>query len=494
MAPPVASMASSASGDKGSGADLISLAEKGRAGGASSGGGSSSCSTTSGDEEAAAGGRRGHRQPPPGPGGGGGGRRGLEGGGGGEQGGQQRALRHRDPRAFRKVPPPPVQDITLLSENPRDHDCIVVVPHEQHLLEAYPGGESGGRDSVAPQTATTTSSSGSPSPPPPSQCDHPTQGGVQQPQTGPEIQSAPSPTPLVSKCGHLEVAFAYDAPLRKMSVHVLQARGIPARDRGGSTHTQVRMILLPSKKQKHKTKIRQGDNPQYMESFLLHRVNPEDVNSMGVRFRLYGCERMRRERLIGEYVVGFAAINLELETTLWLPLEPRASLAHQSSASDLLSLARSDSTGSTHSMQHGGVPELLLGLAYNGTTGRLSAEIVKGSHFRDMAMTRAPDTHVRLCLVSSSGQELAHSKTSVRRSQPNPLFKEVFMFQVALFQLPDVTLMISVYNKRSMKRKEMVGWFSLGLNSSGEEELAHWNDMRDAKGEQICRWHVLLES
>jgi hypothetical protein len=121
MAPPLASAStvSSASGDKGSGADLISLAEKGRAGGASSGGGSSSCSTTSGDEEAAAGGRRGHRQPPPGPGGGGGGRRSLE-GGGGDQG--QRALRHRDPRAFRKMPPPPVQDITLLSENPRDQD------------------------------------------------------------------------------------------------------------------------------------------------------------------------------------------------------------------------------------------------------------------------------------------------------------------------------------------------------------------------------------
>jgi synaptotagmin-14/16 len=66
--------------------------------------------------------------------------------------------------------------------------------------------------------------------------------------------------------------------------------------------------------------------------------------------------------------------------------------------------------------------------------------------------------------------------------------------KVALFQLPDVTLMISVYNKRSMKRKEMIGWFSLGYNSSGDEELSHWNDMRDSKGEQVCRWHVLLES
>lgn len=45
-----------------------------------------------------------------------------------------------------------------------------------------------------------------------------------------------------------------------------------------------------------------------------------------------------------------------------------------------------------------------------------------------------------------------------------------------------------------MKRKEMIGWFSLGLNSSGDEELSHWNDMRENRGEQVCRWHVLLET
>lgn len=64
-----------------------------------------------------------------------------------------------------------------------------------------------------------------------------------------------------------------------------------------------------------------------MESFLLHRVNPEEVNSMGLRIRVYGCERMRRERLIGESIVSFANIDLELETNLWLPLEPRANSA-----------------------------------------------------------------------------------------------------------------------------------------------------------------------
>ncbi|XP_026681482.1 synaptotagmin-16-like [Diaphorina citri] len=160
-------------------------------------------------------------------------------------------------------------------------------------------------------------------------------------------------------------------------------------------------------------------------------------------------------------------------------------------SSEILSLGRSDSTDSTHSMLHGGVAELLLGLSYNGTTGRIFIEVIKGSHFRNVAMTRAPDTYVKLMLLSSSGQEMSRAKTSVRRGQPNPLFKETFVFQVALFHLSDVTLVVSVYDRKSLKKKQLIGWFSLGQNSTSEEELAHWNEMCKVKGEQLARWHIL---
>lgn len=39
--------------------------------------------------------------------------------------------------------------------------------------------------------------------------------------------------------GHLEIAMQYDAPMRKMTVHVLQARDLPSKDRGQPTNTQV---------------------------------------------------------------------------------------------------------------------------------------------------------------------------------------------------------------------------------------------------------------
>lgn len=298
-----------------------------------------------------------------------------------------------------------------------------------------------------------------------------------------------------TRCGALEVEFSYNATARKLSIAVLQAHDLPSKERGGANNVQVRLLLLPHKRQKFKTRIRpSAENTRFDEKFVFSRISPEEVNTMGLRVRLYGCERMRREHLVGETMVPFSCLSFDVPSAHWLVLEPRSNLAHSDSRSEISSLARSDSTGSTQSMQHGGLPELLLGLAYNGTTGRLATEVIKGSHFRNVAINRAPDTFVKLSLMSSSGQEIARSKTSVRRGQPNPLFKETFVFQVALFQLPDVTLMVSVYNKRSMKRKEMIGWFSLGLNSSGEEELSHWNDMRENKGEQVCRWHVLLET
>ena len=111
------------------------------------------------------------------------------------------------------------------------------------------------------------------------------------------------------------------------------------------------------------------------------------------------------------------------------------------------SLTRSDSTGSQQSVQSyaspttppygssmkgGSAAEILIGLTYNGTTGRLSVEIIKGSHFRGGGGndTKPPDTYVKLSLVDSNCHEMARSKTCLKRAQPNPLYKETFIFQV----------------------------------------------------------------
>ena len=74
---------------------------------------------------------------------------------------------------------------------------------------------------------------------------------------------------LISKCGNLEVTFQYDVEHTRMNITVHQAREIPSKDRGGANNSQVRLLLLPTKKVKHKTKIKPGENPEFQETFAM---------------------------------------------------------------------------------------------------------------------------------------------------------------------------------------------------------------------------------
>ncbi|XP_011618289.1 synaptotagmin-16 isoform X3 [Takifugu rubripes] len=306
------------------------------------------------------------------------------------------------------------------------------------------------------------------------------------------LQDVASSAADISKCGDLLLSLEYRPNAEKLVVTTIAAQDVPDKARSGMDTWQVRMVLLPYKKQRKKTSVQKGSLPHFNETFHFSGLHPSELHKMAIRFRLYALGgRVLRDRMIGEKVLRLDELQPEGGTTeMTLSLEPRSNLKTLSAQQSPFP----DGALSSQSLAHGGVPELLLGLSYSATTGRLSVEIIKGSHFRNLAITKPPDTYARLSLLNSVGQETSRCKTSVRRGQPNPVYKETFVFQVALFQLSDVTLLVSIYNRRSMKRKEMVGWVSLGQNSSGEEERLHWEDMKEGRGQQVGRWHVLLEA
>ncbi|XP_069464609.1 synaptotagmin-14 isoform X2 [Ambystoma mexicanum] len=299
----------------------------------------------------------------------------------------------------------------------------------------------------------------------------------------------------VAKYGTLDVTFDYDSQEQRLLVTVTAVTDIPAFNRTGSCSSwQVHLVLLPMKKQRAKTAIQRGPCPVFTETFKFNHIESEMIGNYAVRFRLYGIRRMKKERIVGEKIFYLTKLNLQGKMSVPVVLESSCSLSGCDSQMSMSEVSCSESTSSCQSLAHGSAPEILVGLLYNATTGRLSAEVIKGSHFKNLTANRPPNTYVKLTLLNSMGQEMSKCKTSLRRGQPNPLYKETFIFQVALFQLSDVTLILSVYNKRSMKRKEMIGWISLGHNSSGDEELNHWTEMKESKGQQVCKWHTLLES
>uniref|UniRef100_F6S968 C2 domain-containing protein n=1 Tax=Ciona intestinalis TaxID=7719 RepID=F6S968_CIOIN len=299
----------------------------------------------------------------------------------------------------------------------------------------------------------------------------------------------------ISACGVIDIAVQYSISDRKLQITIIEAKELPSKDRGGVITHQVRAVMLPAKRKRYKTKVQHINSSRFAETFKVSQVSPEELRRLGLRVRLYGIGKVR-DRLIGEATVRFDELNLirDPQLTVTLQLEPRTDV----NRGDQLDVTGSQGyidTSSVATLAHGGsLPELLLSLSYNEMTGRLCVEVVKGSHFRNLAMSKPPDTFVKLVLLNSSCQEMAQSKTTIRRSQPNPVFKEPFYFQVALFQLVEVSLMVSVYSSKTIKKKEMLGWISLGQNSSSEADEQHWLEMKEAKGNTVSRWHTLIES
>ncbi|KAL4641824.1 synaptotagmin-16-like, partial [Arapaima gigas] len=303
------------------------------------------------------------------------------------------------------------------------------------------------------------------------------------------LQCRPPSTHLsISTCGDLVTCLEYKPRAHRLLVTVVEVRGIPPEEQEDIEAWQMRLVLLPSRRRRHKTNMQQGPTPCFCETFRFSRLDPVELSHSALRFRLYAVSPTARESLAGQGLLHLGGLSLEGKMESIVVLESRSNRELKQSASG------STGTLSTQSLSHGTRPELLLGLAYNAITGRLSVELIKGNHFCSPGINRPPDTYGKLTLLDSVGQEISRCKSSMRHGQPHPVYKETFVFQVALFQLSDVTLLVSIYNRRSMKRKELLGWVSLGQSSSGQEERLHWQDMRESKGQQVCRWYVLQES
>ena len=89
------------------------------------------------------------------------------------------------------------------------------------------------------------------------------------------------------------------------------------------------MVLLPSKKQRHKTTVQKGSLPHFNETFPFSRLDASEMQMSAIRFRLYalGASRMSREKMMGEKVLRLGGMDPNggtMETTLIM--EPRSNL------------------------------------------------------------------------------------------------------------------------------------------------------------------------
>lgn len=74
----------------------------------------------------------------------------------------------------------------------------------------------------------------------------------------------------------------------------------------------------------------------------------------------------------------------------------------------------------------------------------------------------------------------------------DPEFNESFVFQTSEVDLREVTILFTVISiSKTRKKKEVIGWFTMGKEATGLEEIEHWEEMMEKKEEKSSHYHLL---
>ena len=133
-----------------------------------------------------------------------------------------------------------------------------------------------------------------------------------------------SPFPLISR---LQFSMSYSPSSRQILLTILRGENFGLGSK--VPNFEVRVTLLPAKRQRLKTKEQSSGNPVFNELLTFDEVFPEDMESATLRARVYKLN-VRQRKLVWELRADLKA-DLGLDTIdvnqLWRELTPAADIA-----------------------------------------------------------------------------------------------------------------------------------------------------------------------
>ncbi|XP_033100524.1 synaptotagmin-10-like [Anneissia japonica] len=234
-------------------------------------------------------------------------------------------------------------------------------------------------------------------------------------------------------CGKMEVSLKYDQPTECLTVNIIKATGLPAKDFSGTSDPYVKIYLYPDRK-KFQTKVhRKTCNPIFHETFEFN-VAYADLSEKSLKFTIYDFDRFSRHDLIGEISVD----------DLMSKVDPTSGARHFQL--DIYS---------TQSQERPDLGEIMFSLCFLPTAHRLSLNVLKARNLRAMDITGASETSSPISIS-----------------------------------------MITSENNRSNEtvgHSELIGVCEVGANSPGQGS-EHWQEMLQSPRKQVANWHQLMES
>ncbi|NWR95347.1 SYT7 protein, partial [Furnarius figulus] len=264
--------------------------------------------------------------------------------------------------------------------------------------------------------------------------------------------------------GRIQFSVGYNFQESTLTVKIMKAQELPAKDFSGTSDPFVKIYLLPDKKHKLETKVKRKNlNPHWNETFLFevsHRecpcfllpsfsVQPQNLHS-GRRGVCVCVPSHRPTRTPGDL--------------RWV------------------------SSGYPRIPQ-GSRGELLLSLCYNPSANSIVVNIIKARNLKAMDIGGTSDPYVKVWLMYKD-KRVEKKKTVVMKRCLNPVFNESFAFDIPTERLRETTIVITVMDKDRLSRNDVIGKIYLSWKS-GPGEVKHWKDMIARPRQAVAQWHQL---
>ncbi|KAL2079025.1 hypothetical protein ACEWY4_024769 [Coilia grayii] len=308
-------------------------------------------------------------------------------------------------------------------------------------------------------------------------------GGRLEVVTPESAMSSQAPTPAekpaqqdkehggVGGLGTLYFALEYNFEKKAFVVHIKEAHGLSAMDEQSLTSDPyVKLTLLPEKKHKVKTRVlRKTLDPAFDETFSFYGIPYGRVGELVLHFMVLSFDRFSRDEVIGEALVPLAGVDLA---------EGRVLMSR-----DIIkrNVQRSAGRG-----------ELLLSLCYQSTTSVLTVVVLKARHLAKSDNGGPSESYVKINLYQGK-KRVCKKKTHVKKCAPNPVFNELFVFDIPCEgDLYDTSVELLLLDCNRSARLPVIGRLLLGTASPGTQG-EHWREICDHPRRQIAKWHMLTE-